>query len=373
MQLINQKKAALQHDTKLKWYGANCRGTLALATGAGKSKIAIDVVVENSKWENIYLVVPTEKLRDENWHEEFKKWHHPKDYHRLKRVCYASLTKIKDEEIDLIICDEFHNVTELNSSFFTNNKVKRVLGLTATPPEDQVKQDLFKKIAPVIYTYKLDEGVRDGIIAPFEITIVECRLDTINKYIQAGTKDKPFMTTEDKHYQYLSKQVLLMQYAGKKEVAKYKIIDRMRFIYNLQSKTEVAKKIIVNQLKDKRSLIFCGSIQQANELCEHRFHSKTSDKDLKRLISGEISQLSSVNCLNEGINIPDLEAAVIVQLNSKEKDTIQRIGRLLRMRDGHLAQVYILTTINTVDETWCKKALQSFNPANIKYVSYKSI
>jgi hypothetical protein len=46
-----------------------------MATGSGKSKVAIDLLKhynpQGSKYDNV-LVVPTEKLRDENWKEEFK-------------------------------------------------------------------------------------------------------------------------------------------------------------------------------------------------------------------------------------------------------------------------------------------------------------
>lgn len=362
----------LQLDAKIKWYNSNCKGTVAYATGTGKSKIAVDIVSENKDWKNVYLIVPTEKLRDENWKEEFKKWKHLSDYSKIKRLCYASIDKVEDsEEIDLVIADEFHNITEHNSSFFKKNKVKRILALTATPPDDKIKLEIFNKYAPVIATYTIDQGVKDGIIAPYEITVIECRLDDKEKYVKAGTKEKPFYTTEQKHYEYLSKSILMLQYSKKKEVAKWKILERMRFIYNLRSKTELAKKLKDKFLKDKKSLIFCGSINQAEELSPYTFHSKTSDKNLNKLIKGSINELASVECLNEGVNIPSMEAALIVQLNSKEKDAIQRIGRLLRFREGHLAKIYILVVTNTVDENWAKKALQGFS--NITYVNYKNI
>lgn len=364
-------KEDLQLRGELKWAENGYKGTLAYCTGAGKSKIGVNIVAANPTWKNIYLVVPTEKLRDENWKDEFHKWKHLKEYNRIKRICYASLNKVKDEEIDLVIFDEFHNITENNSSFLENNKVHRILGLTATPPDDEVKKQLFKTYAPIVDTYTIDEGVKHGLIAPYEITVIECRLDDTDKYVKAGSKDKPFYTTEQKHYEYLSKQVMMLQYSGKKDVVKWKLLERMRFIYNLKSKQDVAKKVIEKYIKDTRSLIFCGSIKQADELCEHRFHSKTGDKDLNNLVKGKINQLSSVECLNEGINIPNLETCLIVQLNSKQKDAVQRIGRLLRLRDGHLAKIYILVTINTVDENWARKALEGFN--NVKYVNYRNI
>lgn len=282
------------------------------------------------------------------------------------------MSKIKGQDIDLVILDEAHNLTEANSVFFKNNKILRTLGLTATPPEDDIKKEIFRQYCPVISTYTIDEGVKDGIIAPYEIIVIECRLDDTDKYIKAGTKDKPFLTTELKHYEYLSKQIMLLQYAGKKEVVKWKILERMRLIYKLKSKTELAKRIINDVIKDDRSLIFCGGIEQAEELCKYSFHSKTSDKWLNQFIKGKINHLSSIRCLNEGMNIPGLDSALVVQINSKEKDIVQRIGRIVRLREGHKARIYILSVINTVDESWTKKALTQFNPANITYLNYKN-
>lgn len=363
----------IQESNKLIWYNNNCKGTLALATGTGKSKIAVDVVKENKEWKTIFLVVPTEKLRDENWKDEFKKWNASKDYYRIERICYASMAKtIVDETIDLVILDEAHNLTEANSIFFKNNKIERILGLTATPPEDEIKKVIFKEYCPVLSVYSLDEGVKDGIIAPYEIVVIECRLDNEDKYIKGGSKDKPFLTTEQKHYEYLSKKILQLQFARKPEIAKWAILERMRFIYKLKSKTKVAKSIVENLIKDDRSLIFCGGIEQAEELCKYTFHSKSSDKWLNQFIKGKINHLSSIRCLNEGMNIPLLESALIVQINSKEKDIVQRIGRIVRMREGHLARIYVLSVINTVDEVWTKKALSQFNPLNITYSSYKN-
>ena len=76
--------------------------------------------------------------------------------------------------------------------------------------------------------------------------------------------------------------------------------------------------------------------------------------------------------MNEGQNIPNLDNAVIVQLNSNELSTIQRIGRCIRYRPGHEATIYILSVVQTQDEKWVKKALENFDTNNIEYVSYKN-
>ena len=60
----------IQNEVEKLWYENNCKGTALLATGSGKSKIFVNIVSKEKK--KSLLVVPTEKLRDRNWKEEFK-------------------------------------------------------------------------------------------------------------------------------------------------------------------------------------------------------------------------------------------------------------------------------------------------------------
>jgi superfamily II DNA or RNA helicase len=58
--------------------------------------------------------------------------------------------------------------------------------------------------------------------------------------------------------------------------------------------------------------------------------------------SEKVNRLSCVKAINEGHNFPGIDSGVIVQINSKEKDLIQRLGRLLRFRPGHEGHLYIV-------------------------------
>ena len=109
------------------------------------------------------------------------------------------------------------------------------------------------------------------------------------------------------------------------------MFERLHFIYNLKSKTEIAKEIFkLIYKKDRRYLIFCGSIKQADEICgENVYHSKVKDTAFTKFKQKLINYLGAVKSLNEGHNIPELDEAIIVQFNSSEKDIIQQIkGKL---------------------------------------------
>ena len=166
-----------------------------------------------------------------------------------------------------------------------------------------------------------------------------------------------------------------MRFGGKGDAAKWKLLERMRLIYNLKSKTEIARRIIDKWLKvDERFLIFCGSIEQSESLCGSSvFHSKTKDLALEAFKRSEINRLGVVESLNEGHNIPMVDGAVIVQLNSNKRDLVQRIGRTIRFRPGHTAIIWIFVVLDTVDEDWFKKAIEAFDPSKISYTHYKNL
>lgn len=341
----------------------------------------------SGEYERIFIAVPFQDLRDSGWPEDMEKWYGEVGaqawiFH-VRAECYASLSKIEGEDFDLVILDEAHHLTPLNAQFFHQNKVGDILGLTATPPRDATKNILMQNYCPVVFTYPLDQGVADGIISDFEIHVIEMDLDQYSKVIDAGTKAKPFKTTEQKHYEYLTTNLNKMFMLANKDttgkyanLVKFAMMKRARFIYNLPSKTAMAKQLMDKLTgKGKRTLIFCGSIEQSRLLCGINVYNSEDKKNdmLQRFKDKEIDTLGVVNAVNEGQNIPELDQLLIVQANSSDRDLVQRIGRAVRLRVGHVAKVYILCVRNTVDETWITKAMAAFDPQRIHYHSAKRL
>jgi len=289
-------------------------------------------------------------------------------------MCYASINKIKDSHYDLVVLDEMHRLTLGNSIFFDSNTVDNILALTATPPLEEEKKDILYNKLKLKITYELpiDKAVTLGLVAPYKIVVVEGYLDNVDKYIESGKKPKIFMQTEYAKYNYLTRNIQKMMFSGV-DIPKFMYLARMRFIYNLKSKIVNAKKILEIIPEEDKTLIFCGGIDQSKELCKHTFNSKTDDKDYKKFIKGSINRLAVVNSVNEGHNIPNLDSALIVQLNSNPRDLVQRVGRIIRKREGHEAIIYILCTLATQDENWLEKALEGFDKSNITYINIKNL
>ncbi len=56
---------------------------------------------------------------------------------------------------------------------------------------------------------------------------------------------------------------------------------------------------------------------------------------------------SGARVLNEGIDVPDADVAIIVAGTHGEREHVQRVGRLLRPSPGKRAVVYELVTMAT--------------------------
>lgn len=392
-------------------------GILCMATGTGKSKIPIMIaqrelteittnshrIISPSEYK-ILICVPTEKLRDVNWMKEFEKWNAESIWEiNVERTCYVSMPKIQYRHFDMVILDECHNITEFNSIFFKQNICNRIIGLTATMPDSLIKLDILKSIGlNISYTVTMDEAVEWQLVSPYAITVVKVPLEKIRKTAKGGTVSKPFSVTEFNAYWYLtdqindirnkiksandesirrtkeeqlSREIFLMNLPNiyiKKQMYERK---RMHLVYNLQSKLDAAKFILSHMSRKKRTLIFAGSIKHAEQLCNESFHSKSGKKStsFERFCNSVINWLSCVNSLNEGHNIPELDVALVVQLNSKPLKMIQRIGRVVRFRENHKAKIIIIIAEGTVDEEWSKTALSEFNNENIKYINFNEL
>ena len=369
---LQEEKVKIQVEA-VQAIAENNGGIVAIATGGGKSKIAIDYIrireIAEQRKLSILLVVPTEKLRDENWKGEFIEWNNNGVYDRVDRYCYASINKLRHKHYDVAIFDEIQNITENNAEFFTNNEVDTLIALTATVPKEHEKAQILREQGlKVVYELSLDEAVKRGVVAPYQITTVGFHLDDKDKYIKAGSKVKSWMTTEVKQYQYLAS--LVSKAVGAKK--KFAALTRMHFLYGLKSR-EIAAKYLLKFVipENERTLIFAGNIVLAENLESNSFHSKSNDVAYNKFMKEEINRLSSVKSLNEGMNIPNLDNALIAQINSKERHLIQKIGRIVRFRPGHIANIYIMYAMGTVDREWLIKSLDNIDKTNIKHITLK--
>ena len=83
-----------------------------------------------------------------------------------------------------------------------------------------------------------------------------------------------------------------------------------------------------------------------------QYTSSTKDRSsiLKKYSSGEINVLTSMKCLDEGVDVPRSEFAIFCSSTGNPRQFIQRRGRVLRKHpDKTMATIYDLVVVPTIN------------------------
>lgn len=380
---INVKQAEIQAKALTEWICASRGGTLEMCTGSGKSKVGVDAcvdAVELNPNARILIAVPTEKLRDLNWKDEFTKWGQKDLYDKhVVTECYQTIYKWSGEHFDLVVCDEIHNsLTDEYLKFYANNTYDHILGLSATIPV--AKRPIISAIAPIVFTYSFEQGVEDGVVSPFEIIVVDHYLNSSAKVIEAGNAKKKWMQTEAERYAYLTRAVDVARWGGNTNAIKFSQLNRMRFMYSLPSKVEPCKALCKRILDEGgRVVLFSNSKDIIDLVTTRGMHSGKTAKQNDLLYEGfnkkEFNIIGSAKKLKEGNNLVDVDSLVMLSYNSSDLDLVQRIGRVVRFVPGKIAKIYIFRTAGTQEEVWFRKMLEAVNLSKIKvsYISSNSL
>lgn len=371
-------KRDILHDKALEYFEQNDYKTLfSMATGTGKSVLTIKIL---KKYSGKYLLVtPTILLHKKNWKTEFEKFNCLDLYNNLDRCCYKSLHKYDLNNYDGVIFDEAHHLSvrqyNLLKKYLPILKEiglfsKKVIALTATPGKKGFTQKILKEIINNnIFDYNVDDAVDNEMINDFRIHVIYTELDNVNKNCLAGSKEKPFYTTEKANYDYLTKTINelkneLQTTSGKiRYLQKYQMFirKRARMLYDLKSKITYIKSFL-NQLdKDRpkiKTVIFARTIEVAEELEKCSVHSKSKKDFITPFIEDKIHRISSVDMLLEGYNLSRVEIGIITSPFSERK-FIQSLGRILRNDINKISDYYIFCVKNTVEEEWLKQSIEN--------------
>jgi len=346
------------------------QGRLLLAPRVGKTKVMIDII-KRDKPNSILWVTPSVKLAEEDIPKEFETWHAKKYLKKLTTSTWASLNKITGK-FDLIVLDEEQFSTENNIENLLNKSLKgRILSMTGVPTKHKEKIYLYNQLnLKILCELPINEAVDVGLLSNYTIKVIEVPMSQV-KDIKAGTRKKPFLTSEVKQYEWLSKVIQQAIFQHRADL-KFRILKRMRFIKDSTSKLKAAQ-LLLSKLRG-RILIFAGTIEQTENLCEHTYHSKTDDKDYKMFQNGEIERIAMVNSGGIGHTYKAIDHLVIVQVDSdKNGITSQKVARTLLAQKDYKATIWIISLLGTQDEKWVESALNNFDKSKVEYIKLKNL
>lgn len=364
--MTNKEKTELQKNI-VDSLEPRASGRLLLAPRIGKSKLIIDLI-KRDKFTSILWVTPSSSL-EEGLPKEFELWKAKRYINKLTTSTWMSLDKVTGH-YDLVVLDEEQFITEANiksirMGYLTYNTF---ITMTGTPSKHQDKLDLYKKLnLKVLYRIDINKAVDIGLLSNYSIKVIKVPLSS-EKNIKAGSKQKPFLTSEISNYEYLSKVIDTARNGSKDKM--FRIFNRMRFIKNAPSKLKTAKKLISTLTGTK--LIFCGSIDQAESLSENTYHSKTDGKCLRDFKAGKINEIAMVNTGGVGETYKGIDNLIMVQCDSDKNGlTSQKICRTLLSQKNYTAIIWIICLEGTQDEKWVNSTLGSFDKTKIEYVNNK--
>lgn len=339
---------------------------LQLPTGYGKSKIALEKAFISNLNARLLIVIPKLVLED-NWNDEFERWGYSNE--NVTYSTYLSLDKHLDEHFDTIIFDECHHITERGMDAIGRMSFDNAILLSAT-----VKKEVMMRIRilfPNIYIYKVNirKAIEEEILPDPKVILIPLELDNNEKCETYKKGNIVYRVTKLSYYRHISTVIenLKTLSAGSmalKRIWLSKAGQRLKWLS--KNKTEIVENIL-QKLSRRKTLTFCNSINQAECLCKNAIHSKNPDSDiiLEMFNKNKIKHISSVNILDEGVNLKNCQVGIFANLNSSERMIKQRLGRLLRHKKPYIIIPYFK---DTRDEEIVNNMLLDYNPDLISIV-----
>ncbi len=377
------------------WLQNGSKGVFAMATGTGKTITALNCLLNEYQKDKTYkaiIVVPTTALL-EQWKKECLKFNYRNiitvsskenwndnlafantatkfiDTSFIVIVTYASLGKPKFQSHftqlpreTLLIADEVHNMGSQGIlKLLPKIHLEKRIGLSATPYRkfdeegNESIENFFNDKSPYVVSYSMKQALDVGWLSQY----------TYHPHIVSLNE------TELKEYIKISNQ-LLMHIDPKTNLYKKStfvdmlLLARKRIIHKAVNKIDAFKEILTSEFKRKGNLKYTlvyvpeglepdysetdidteteEDIRLINEYTravsatddslmvkQYTASSKNREQILKDYEGGEVHVLTSMKCLDEGVDVPRSELAIFCSSTGNPRQFIQRRGRVLRL------------------------------------------
>lgn len=295
-----------------------------------------------------------------------------------KTAVFKALTVFPKTKL-LLIADEAHNMgAKRIMELMDGIPYLRRIGLSATPERqfddvaNKVLQRFFGAEDKYTYEYSMKEAIDKGVLCRYYYYphLVKLTATEMNEYAELSTKLAKFFNNDkfDEHNEILTALLL----------------KRKRIIHKAHNKLKVFRQIIEERFQEKGNLKYTlvyvpEGVRPDNEeadyydsfetmpnddFSEHlideysavvrnvdshitvrKFTAESKDRDsmLEGFAAGEIEVLTSMKCLDEGVDVPRSELAIFCASTGNPRQFIQRRGRILRThKDKHIAIIHDL-------------------------------
>ena len=388
----------------------NCLLEIYKRNGYYKAIILVPTITLVNQWEqecekfhfsNVIKVYS----KNSEWRSRIERLQMSEEYKRAKEPSqnfiiistYASFTRSNVFDIIngfektkvLLIADEAHNMgSPTIMRRIGDIKYLRRIGLSATP-ERQFDDDTNRKLCRFFgaekqytYEYSMEEAIENGVLCryfyyPHLIRLTE---GEFQKYLELSLKISKYFNFNTNSFE------------NKDDILMSMLLARKRIVHKAANKLTAFNQIINERYKKKGNLkyslvyvpegtkpdyiadsdIFDSTDQVADDIVsDHliddyteavmkldkfitvkKFVSGQKDRDkvLSDFASGKLQVLTSMKCLDEGVDVPRSELAIFCASTGNPRQFIQRRGRILRKhKDKFMAEIHDLVVAPEVN------------------------
>lgn len=367
--LVHRAPRPYQAEALAAWKRARGRGVVVLPTGAGKTHVAV-MAIEDRRRDTL-VVAPTLDL--------VRQWYDllgatfgipiglvgggEHDVRPITVTTYDSAylhLEHLGHRFGLVVFDECHHLPSATYALAARHAIAPFrLGLTATPERMDGRESLLDElVGPTVYRRDIVELAGD-YLAEYETVHVSVSLsdDERREYEAERAIYRSFLARHQIRMadpKGWSQFIMLSTRSveGRRAMAAYR--RQRELAFSAPAKLDYVERLLFEHRRD-RTLLFT----QDNATCyalskrflipaiTHQTKVKERSAILKGLADGSYGAVVTSKVLNEGVDVPDANVAIVVSGSGSVREHVQRLGRILRKRDGKFALLYEIVTDRT--------------------------
>ena len=352
------------------WELAGRRALVVLPTGSGKTRVAIAAIARTGS--TALCLVPTRVLLDQ-WRREISRSYagpvgcYGDGERELAAVtvatfesAYRHMDKLGNR-FDMLVVDEAHHFgCGVRDEALEMSIGHARLGLTATPPrEGPARERLTELVGRTAYELAVGDLAGrflsgfDAVTLHLDLTEAERRQYESWMSLFRAVHTQFRRVTPGGSWQDFARAATRTS-EGRSALEAFR---RARQLLAFTDAKREAVRVLLRRHRNARVLVFTADNESAYRVArEHLVMPFTCDigrREREEVLTwfrdGALRALVSARVLNEGVDVPDADVAIVVAGGLGEREHVQRVGRLLRPREGKRALVYELVIRNTIE------------------------